>query len=79
MCVCVCVCVCVCMCVGGLGRRRQAIEMQNRMQQLMLKAAVVAFKQCTSSGTGKELSRREKTCVQKTVLSYFEAKCVPAG
>ena len=48
--------------------------MQARLQSLFLKASVTAFKMCTSTSTGSELSRREKTCVRNAAGAFAEAK-----
>jgi hypothetical protein len=56
--------------------RRQALEMQSRLQAMFLKTSLIAFKMCTSSSSSSELSRKEKTCIRNVVGSFVESKYV---
>lgn len=44
------------------------------MQGMLLEAYTWSFKQCTSSGSGPQLSAKERRCIQQGVATFIDAR-----
>ena len=52
----------------------QVLQAQGAMQTLLLDGYTWSFKQCTTSGSGPQLSAKEKRCIVQGVTTYVEAR-----
>ena len=52
----------------------QLLQAQGAMQTLLLDGYTWAFKQCTTTGSGPQLSAKEKRCIAQGVSTYVEAR-----
>jgi hypothetical protein len=50
------------------------LQAQGALQTLLLDGYTWAFKQCTTTGSGPQLSAKEKRCIAQGVSTYIEAR-----
>ena len=52
----------------------QQVQVQQSLAVMLLQAATFAHAQCTSTSSSKELSNKEKRCINQTVAGYVQAR-----